>query len=111
MKSIFYQLDNRLDNTSYSQTQENDELGFDPCNLFMSALASDIENERQPLPSQTSLSYRPTLSSYGYPSTTDKSSWMTSQQYQPFHDKQTRYPQTFSKSMHDRIDQMNFIRF
>ncbi|CAF5101427.1 unnamed protein product, partial [Rotaria sp. Silwood1] len=48
-----------LDNTSYSQTQENDELGFDPCSLFMSALASDIEDERRPLSSQTSLSYRP----------------------------------------------------
>lgn len=91
------QLDNRLDNTSYSQTQENDELGFDPCNLFMSALASDIEDERRPLPSQTSLSYRPTLSSYGYPSTTDNSSWMPTQYYQPFHEKQTRYPQPFSK--------------
>lgn len=63
----------------------------------MSALASDIEDERRPLPSQTSLSYRPTLSSYGYPSTTENSSWISSQQYHPYQEKQTRYPQTFSK--------------
>ena len=36
------------DTSSYSQIQENDELGFDPCSLFMSALASDIEDERKP---------------------------------------------------------------
>ncbi|CAF4499825.1 unnamed protein product, partial [Rotaria magnacalcarata] len=40
--------------TSYSQVQENDELGFDPCSLFMSALASDIEDERRPLPTTLS---------------------------------------------------------
>jgi len=73
-------LANSLDNTSYSQTQENDELGFDPCNLFMSALASDIENEQ-----------RPSLSnSYGF-SSSQNSSWIPQQQ------QQQRYPHSFSK--------------
>ncbi|CAF1006502.1 unnamed protein product [Rotaria sp. Silwood1] len=87
-------IESSLDNTSYSQTQENDELGFDPCSLFMSALASDIEDERRPLSSQTSLSYRPTSNSYGFSSnqfisTTNNptigqinSSWMMQQQQQ-----------------------------
>ncbi|CAF3016204.1 unnamed protein product [Rotaria sp. Silwood2] len=113
-----------LDNTSYSQTQENDELGFDPCSLFMSALASDIEDERRPLSSQTSLSYRPTSNSYGFSSnqfisTTNNpsigqinSSWMMQQQQQQpqqqqYHhyqeqpttpQRQQRYPLPFNGS-------------
>lgn len=70
----------------------------------MSALASDIENERRPYPSQTSLSYRPTSNSYGYSSTTNNLSWMPQQQqqqqqqqYQQYQEKQQRYPQPFSK--------------
>ena len=68
----------------------------------MSALASDIEDERRPLPSsQTSLPYRPTSNSYGFSSsqytpTTNNPSWM-SQQYDQYHEKQQRYPQPFSK--------------
>ncbi len=92
-------------------------LGFDPCSLFMSALASDIEDERRPLPS--TISYRPTTNSYNYssqypPSTTTTTTtnssmgyvnpaWLTQQQqqqqpqqqqqqqqqYQHYHDQQT----------------------
>ncbi|CAF2213304.1 unnamed protein product [Rotaria magnacalcarata] len=120
-------LESSLDNTSYTQTQENDELGFDPCSLFMSALASDIEDERRPLSSQTSVSYRPTSNSYGFPSnqfisTTNNlsqgqmnSSWMMQQhpqqqqqqQQQQYHhyqeppttpQKQQRYPLPFNGS-------------
>ncbi|UJR33366.1 hypothetical protein I4U23_020814 [Adineta vaga] len=96
-------MENVLSNgeTSYSQTQENDELGFDPCSLFMSALASDIEDERRPLPS--SLSYRPTTNSHTYPTqypTTTNSSvgqinpnWLLQQQhYQHYHDHQQSQP-------------------
>jgi hypothetical protein len=90
---------NNGDTSSYSQIQENDELGFDPCSLFMSALAPDIEDERRPLPS-----YRPTTNSYNYssqyPSTVTTNSsigqlnptWSTQQpqqQYQHYHDQQT----------------------
>jgi hypothetical protein len=65
----------------------------------MSALASDIENERRPYPSQTSLSYRPTSNSYGFSSSTNNNpSWMPQQQqYQNYHEKQQRYPHPFSK--------------
>ncbi|CAF3915495.1 unnamed protein product [Rotaria sordida] len=114
-------LESSLDNTSYSQTQENDELGFDPCSLFMSALASDIEDERRPpLSSQTSLSYRPTSNSYGlssnqFISTTTATnnpsmgqtnpSWMMQQQqqqqyphYQEPSQRQQRYPLPFNGS-------------
>ncbi|CAF1059106.1 unnamed protein product [Adineta ricciae] len=105
-----------LDNTSYPQIQENDELGFDPCSLFMSALASDIEDERRPSSSQTSASHRPTsTNSYGFPSSqhissTNNPSWMMQQQqqqqqqYHQFHEqpttpqKQPRYPITFNGS-------------
>ncbi len=81
-------------------------LGFDPCNLFMSALASDIEDEQRPLPSQTSLSYRPTLNSYGYSSNTNNSSWMP-QQYHQYHEKQQRYPPSFSNySLCDKQNQI-----
>jgi hypothetical protein len=76
-------------------------LGFDPCSLFMSALASDIEDERRPLPS--TISYRPTTNSYNYSSqytpTTNSSvgpinpAWLMQQQqqqqqYQHYHDSQ-----------------------
>ncbi len=73
----------------------------------MSALASDIEDERRPYPSQTSLSYRPTseFSSSQYTSTTNNPSWMPppppqqqqQQQYHHYHEKQQRYPHSFSK--------------
>jgi hypothetical protein len=79
----------------------------------MSALASDIEDERRPLPSQTSLSHRPTSNSYGfsssqYTSTTNNPSWMMQQPQQPYHHyheqsttpqkqhQQQRYPLPFS---------------
>ncbi len=67
----------------------------------MSALASDIEDERRPLPS--TLPYRPTTNSHNYPSqypstTTNPSMtqinppWLTQQQqqqqYQHYHDQQ-----------------------
>ncbi|UJR13836.1 hypothetical protein I4U23_000847 [Adineta vaga] len=115
---------NGLENTTYAQTQENDELGFDPCSLFMSALASDIEDERRPLSSQTSVSYRPiSNNSYGFPSSQYMSSannpsigqinpsWMMQQQQQqqhqqhPYHHyheqpttppKQQKYPVAFN---------------
>jgi hypothetical protein len=88
----------------------------------MSALASDIEDERRPLP--TTLSYRPTTNSYNYSSqytpTTNPSvgqvnpAWLIQQQqYQNYHDQQQtnihsngttpqkppqqRYPISFSK--------------
>ena len=60
----------------------------------MSALASDIEDERRPLSSQTSLPYRPTSNSYEFlssqyiPTTTNSSlgqinsPWMIQQQQQ-----------------------------
>ncbi|CAF1674789.1 unnamed protein product, partial [Adineta ricciae] len=88
--------------TSYSQTQENDELGFDPCSLFMSALAPDIEDERRPLPS--TLTFRSTNNnSYNYPiqypPTTNSSvgqinpNWLLQQQqYQQYHDQQQSQP-------------------
>ncbi|CAF1108825.1 unnamed protein product [Rotaria sordida] len=95
-------MENGLNNgdTSYSQTQENDELGFDPCSLFMSALASDIEDERRPLPS--TIVHRPITNSYNYSSqytpTTNPSigqintNWLLQQQqpqqYQQYHDQQ-----------------------
>jgi hypothetical protein len=82
----------------------------------MSALASDIEDERRPLPSQTSVSYRPTSNSYGFsssqytnnPSTGQiNPSWtmqpQQQQQYHHYHEqpttpqKQPRYPLPFSK--------------
>jgi hypothetical protein len=82
----------------------------------MSALASDIEDERRPLPSQTSVSYRPTSNSYGFsssqyiPPTNNSSigqinpSWtIQQQQYHQYHEqpttpqKQPRYPLPFSK--------------
>jgi hypothetical protein len=81
----------------------------------MSALASDIEDERRPLPSQTSLSHRPVSNPYGfsssqYTSTTTNPSWMMQQQQQPpqyhhYHEQSTtpqkqqqqRYPLPFSK--------------
>ena len=84
----------------------------------MSALASDIEDERRPaLPS-----HRPTINSYNYSSqhtpTTNSSteqintSWLMQQQYSNYHDqqqaiihsngvtsqKQQRYPTSYSKS-------------
>ncbi len=59
----------------------------------MSALASDIEDERRPLTSQTSLSYRPISNPY----TTNNSSWMIQQQQQQ--QQQQRYPHTFSKDL------------
>ncbi len=79
----------------------------------MSALASDIEDERRPLPSQTSLSYRPTLNSYGYSSTTNNPSWM-SQQYHQYHEKQQqpqpqpqqRYPPSFSNKSFNRMNRI-----
>jgi hypothetical protein len=83
-------------------------LGFDPCSLFMSALAPDIEDERRPLPS--TISYRqPTnlynnySSQYTPTTTTNQSigqmnpptgqmnpSWLTHQQQyqQHYHDQQ-----------------------
>jgi hypothetical protein len=82
----------------------------------MSALASDIEDERRPLPSQTSLSHRPVSNPYGfsssqYTSTTTNPSWMMQQQqqqqpqYHHYHEQSTtpqkqqqpRYPLPFSK--------------
>lgn len=85
----------------------------------MSALASDIEDERRPLSSQTSASYRPTSNSYGFPSnqfissTSNPSlgqinpSWMMQQQQQQYHhhyqeppttpQRQQRYQIPFSK--------------
>ena len=46
----------------------------------MSALASDIEDERRPLSTQTSLSSRPISNTFGF-----DSSWMTQQKYsQPY---------------------------
>jgi len=44
-------LSNDITSSSLFAPQENDELGFDPCSVFMSALASDIEDERRPSPS------------------------------------------------------------
>ncbi|CAF0777106.1 unnamed protein product [Didymodactylos carnosus] len=43
-------IDDSRDNGLHPVGQENDEgdLGFDPCSLFMTALASDIEDERRP---------------------------------------------------------------
>ncbi|CAF1178830.1 unnamed protein product [Didymodactylos carnosus] len=43
-------LDDNRDNDLHPLGQENDEgdLGFDPCSVFMTALASDIEDERRP---------------------------------------------------------------
>ncbi|CAF0786591.1 unnamed protein product [Rotaria sp. Silwood1] len=98
-------MENGLNNgdTSYSQTQENDELGFDPCSLFMSALASDIEDERRPLPS--TIVHRPITNSYNYSSqytpTTNPSigqintNWLLQQpqQYQQYHDQQQQQQQ------------------
>ena len=64
----------------------------------MSALASDIEDERRPSPS--AISYRPTANAYNHstpypPSTTTNASmghinpaWLTQQQYQQYHDQQ-----------------------
>ena len=106
------------DSTSYTQMQENDELGFDPCSLFMSALASDIEDEQKPMPTNFSF-YRPTMNSFNYPqqySTTNppigqiNPNWLTQQQqYHQYHDshsngttkqqqQQQRYPNLFNGS-------------
>lgn len=95
--------------------------GFDPCSLFMSALASDIEDERRPIPSQTSVSHRPVSNtSYGFPSSQYVNnsssvgqvnpSWTMQQQQQQqqyhYHEqpttpqKQPRYPLLFSKHRH-----------
>jgi hypothetical protein len=102
-------------------------LGFDPCSLYLSALAPDIEDERRPLPTQNNLLYRPTTNSYDFPSQYTSTSnnqpigqinpsWMMQPQQQPppppqqqqhyhqYHEqqpttpqKQQRYPLPFSK--------------